>query len=188
MSLQTFFFFWSQVSNLGYFVCHNEYNSTFFYFNRGILSNFILDTSLQSSLPVFCLCDAEDGERTSILGIEKGKNDELTQYKITVAGPIPPTHANIQFDHLKSEMTFMTEVGEVREPKNDTISEIKSIFRSFRREHLLFTKPIVESISTMASQMEMKHSLDWNVLGLNQQKFLNFLTSHHRQKWWVTET
>ena len=168
---------------MGYFVCHNEYNSTFFYFYRGILSNFILDTSLQSSLPVFCLCDAEDGERTSILGIEKGKNDELTQYKITVAGPIPPTHANIQFDHLKSEMTFMTEVGEVREPKNDTISEIKSIFRSFRREHLLFTKPIVESISTMASQMEMKHSLDWNVLGLNQQKFLNFLTSHHRQKW-----
>nr|CAH0112676.1 unnamed protein product [Daphnia galeata] len=77
---------------------------------RGILSNFILDTSLQSSLPVFCLCDAEDG--TSILGIEKGKNNELTQYKITVAGPIPPTHANIQFDHLKSEMTFMTEVGE----------------------------------------------------------------------------
>jgi hypothetical protein len=41
----------------------------------------------------------------------------LTQYKITVAGPIPPTHANIQFDHLKSEMTFMTEVGEVRDPK-----------------------------------------------------------------------
>ena len=126
--------------------------------------------------------------KASILGIEKGKNNELTQYKITVAGPIPPTHANIQFDHLISEMTFMTEVGEVREPKNDSITEIKSIFRSFRREHSPFTKPVVESISTMASQMEMKHSLDWNVLGWNQQKFLNFLTLHHRQKWWVTET
>ena len=75
-----------------------------------------------------------------------------------------------------------------RSKKYDTILEIKSIFRSFRREHLPFTKPIVESISTMASQMEMKHSLDWNVLGWNQQKFLNFLTLHHRQKWWVTET
>ena len=61
--------------------------------------------------------------KTSILGIEKGKNNELTQYKITVAGPIPPTHANIQFDHLKSEMTFMTEVGEVRDPKNMTQSQ-----------------------------------------------------------------
>lgn len=81
---------------------------------RGILSNFILDTSLQSALPVFCLCDAEDGERTSILGIEKGKNNELTHYKITVAGPITATHTNIQFDHLKSEMAFMTQVGEVR--------------------------------------------------------------------------
>ncbi|XP_046442103.1 protein zwilch homolog [Daphnia pulex] len=79
---------------------------------RGILSNFILDTSLQSALPVFCLCDAEDGERTSILGIEKGKNNELTHYKITVAGPITATHTNIQFDHLKSEMAFMTQVGE----------------------------------------------------------------------------
>lgn len=84
-----------------------------FYFLRGILSNFILDSSLQSALPVFCLCDADDGERTSTLGIERGKNRELTHYKITVAGPITSSHPSIQFDNLKSEMAFMTGAAEV---------------------------------------------------------------------------
>lgn len=66
---------------------------------------------------MFCLCDAEDGERTSILGIEKGKNKELTHYKITVGGPIPSSHSSIQFETLKSEMAFVTGSGEVKNVK-----------------------------------------------------------------------
>ena len=72
-----------------------------------------MDPSLQSLLPVFCLCDFEDGEKTSILGIEKGKNKDLTNYKITVAGPVKSTHPNIQFEQLKSEMAFLTDNGQV---------------------------------------------------------------------------
>jgi len=64
-----------------------------------------------TTLPIFCLCDAEDGERTSILGIEKGKNKELTHYKITVNGPFKSSNQSIQFDALKSEMTRMV-IGE----------------------------------------------------------------------------
>lgn len=64
-------------------------------------------------MPVFCLCDAEDGERTSVLGIEKGKQKELTHYKITVGGPFSSTHPSIQFDQLKSEMKFMAGASEV---------------------------------------------------------------------------
>ncbi|KAI9563949.1 hypothetical protein GHT06_007687 [Daphnia sinensis] len=79
---------------------------------RGIVSNFILDPSLQSALPVFCLADAEDGERTSVLGVERGRNNELIRYKITVAGPVTSTDPTIQLDHLKSEMAFFTNVGE----------------------------------------------------------------------------
>lgn len=90
-----------------YFYCY------LFVFHRGILSNFIFDPSLQSALPVFCLADAEDGERTSVLGIEKGRNNELIRYKITVAGPITSTDPTIQLDHLKSEMAFLTNVEEV---------------------------------------------------------------------------
>lgn len=63
-------------------------------------------------MPVFCFCDAEDGEKTSVLGFEKGKNKELTHYKITVNGPLRATHPNIQFDSLKSEMLFLTDNGE----------------------------------------------------------------------------
>ena len=80
---------------------------------RGILSNFIWDPSIQSALPIFCLCDAEDGERTSILGIEKGKNKELSHYKITVGGPFISSHPSIQLDQLKSEMKFMASYTEV---------------------------------------------------------------------------
>lgn len=80
---------------------------------RGIISNFIFDPSLQSALPVFCLCNAEDGEKTSIIGIEKGKNREITHYKITVGGPITSSHQSIQFENLKSEMAFMTDNSEV---------------------------------------------------------------------------
>ncbi len=72
-----------------------------------------MDPSLQSLLPVFCLCDFEDGEKTSILGIEKGKNKDLTNYKITVAGPVKSSHPNIQFEQLKSEMAFLTDNGQV---------------------------------------------------------------------------
>lgn len=64
-------------------------------------------------MPVFCFCDAEDGEKTSILGFEKGKNKELTHYKITVNGPLRPTHPSVQFDALKSEMLFLSDNGEV---------------------------------------------------------------------------
>lgn len=77
------------------------------------MSNFILDPSLQSALPVFCFCDAEDGEKTSILGIEKGKNRELVHYKIIVSGPVPVSHPSIQFEMLKLEMAFLTDNGEV---------------------------------------------------------------------------
>ena len=84
-----------------------------FIFNRGILSKFILDPELLSPLPVFCLCDAEDGEKTSILGIEKTKRKELTNYKINVDGPVASSNPSIQFDKLKKEMSFLIQNGEV---------------------------------------------------------------------------
>lgn len=89
-----------------------------------------MDPSLQSLLPVFCLCDFEDGEKTSILGIEKGKNKDLTNYKITVAGPVKSSHPNIQFEQLKSEMAFLTDNGQVM--------TIKSFFFHFLFIHIVF--------------------------------------------------
>lgn len=75
---------------------------------------FILDPSFHSTMPVFCFCNAEDGEKTSILGFEKGtKNKELIHYKITVNGPLKVTHPSVQFDAVKSEMRFLAENGEV---------------------------------------------------------------------------
>jgi len=64
-------------------------------------------------LPIFCLCDAEDGEKTSVLGIERGKNKELTHYKITVDGPFKSCNQSIQFEALKSEMSHMVAGEEV---------------------------------------------------------------------------
>ena len=64
-----------------------------------------------TTLPIFCLCDAEDGEKTSILGIERGKNKEITHYKITVDGPFKSSNQSIQFEALKSEMAHLV-VGE----------------------------------------------------------------------------
>lgn len=77
------------------------------------MSKFILDPELLSALPAFCLCDAEDGEKTSLLGIEKCKKKELSYYKINVDGPVASSHPSIQFDKLKSEMSFLTKNGEV---------------------------------------------------------------------------
>ena len=72
-----------------------------------------MDSEFHSALPVFCLCDGEDGEKTSILGIEKAKNNELTNYKINVDGPVAPSNPNIQFDKLKKEMSLLTQNCEV---------------------------------------------------------------------------
>jgi hypothetical protein len=91
-----------------------------------------MDPSLQSLLPVFCLCDFEDGEKTSILGIEKGKNKDLTNYKITVAGPVKSTSPNIQFEQLKSEMAFLTDNGQVKTTK------LVSLFFRFLYIHNFF--------------------------------------------------
>merc|ERR1712071_592346 len=56
---------------------------------------------------MFCLCDAEDGEKTSVLGMERGKNKEVTHFKITVGGPLKFNDQSVQFDALKSEMAHM---------------------------------------------------------------------------------
>lgn len=98
---------------------------------RGILSNFILDPSLQSALPVFCLCDAADGEKTSVLGIEKGKNKDLTHHKITVAGPVSVSNPATQFDQLKSEMAFLTNNGEVTAHWRCSLKKILTALSNF---------------------------------------------------------
>ena len=105
--------------------------------------------SLQAALPVFCLCDAEDGERTSILGIEKGKNKELIHYKITVGGPVTSTHPTIQFNHLKSEMAFLTGDNQVSIKVKYLICKIVipiSLLRSLQLGRSPFMKLIEGSI------------------------------------------
>ena len=62
---------------------------------------------------MFCLCDAEDGEKTSVLGMERGKNKEVTHFKITVGGPLKFNDQSVQFDALKSEMAHMVNGEEV---------------------------------------------------------------------------
>ena len=62
--------------------------------------------------PVVCLCDGQDGEKTTVLGFEKGKKD-LTHYKVTIDGPIKSNHSSIQMETLKSGMDFLTDKDEV---------------------------------------------------------------------------
>jgi len=79
------------------------------FLSRKILCSLMQDLP---AMPVLCLCDAQDGERTSILGMEKVKRD-LIHYKVTINGPVRSTNEKIQLERLKSEMKYLINQDEV---------------------------------------------------------------------------
>lgn len=67
-------------------------------------------------MPVLCLCDGQDGEKTSLLGFKREcqkSKKELILYKVTVDGPVKFNSETIQYDNLKSEMAYLTDDEEV---------------------------------------------------------------------------
>ena len=92
-------------------------NCFYMYVCRKILSSLMKDPV---PFPVLCLCDAQDGERTTILGFEKGKK-ELIHYKVSIEGPIKSTNENIQLEKLKSEMEYLANKEDVSQMLLPTI-------------------------------------------------------------------